>query len=144
MNRREWIAAATSLCLLPALPLRADTPRLQMRELYDDGMAFSDLAHSLDGQTVVVEGYMAPPLKADSTFFVLTRRPMVVCPFCETEAEWPDDILGVYTARKYRVAPFNRKIEVTGVLSIGSKVDPDTGFLSRARIENARYDWARA
>lgn len=141
MNRRRFLALAASLGSLPTL-LRAQTPELEMRELYAEGSTFSDLARSLDGQAVVVIGYMAPPLKADTTFFVLTRQPMAVCPFCETEADWPEDILGVYTARKYRVAPFNRRIEVTGTLSLGSKSDPDTGFLSRIRIENARFGWA--
>ena len=85
---------------------------------------------------------MAPPLKADSNFFVLTKKPMAVCPFCETEADWPDDILAIYTRRKYRVVSFSRKIEVIGKLSLGSYRDPDTGFLSLIRLEQARYEIA--
>ena len=39
-----------------------------------------ELATALEGKRIRVEGYMAPPLKAESTFFVLTKRPMAVCP----------------------------------------------------------------
>ena len=35
-------------------------------------------------------------------FFVLTSMPMAVCPFCETEAQWPDDIVSCSSARRSR------------------------------------------
>ncbi|AUB78193.1 hypothetical protein FPL11_04185 [Spiribacter aquaticus] len=114
---------------------------LKLRELYDANQDFSALAKELQGTTVKVEGFMAPPLKADIEFFVLTKKPMSVCPFCETEAEWPDDILAVYTRRGFDVVPFNRGIEVTGELALGPKRDPETGFLSMVRIENARFSY---
>jgi hypothetical protein len=114
---------------------------LKLRELYDANQNFSALAKELQGTTVKVEGFMAPPLKADIEFFVLTKKPMSVCPFCETEAEWPDDILAVYTRRGFDVVPFNRGIEVTGELALGPKRDPETGFLSMVRIENARFSY---
>jgi hypothetical protein len=82
---------------------------------------------------------MAPPLKADSNFFVLTKRPMAVCPFCESSADWPDDILAIYTKRTLKVIPFNVKIVVQGVLELGDMTDPDTGFVSRIRVVDARY-----
>ena len=39
---------------------------------------------------------MAPPLKAEAAFFVLTREPVALCPFCQSDADWPDNILVVY------------------------------------------------
>jgi len=140
MHRRQFLTLAPALLAAPAV-LRAQDDTLKLRELYE-GDGFSPLAYDLEGSTIDVDGYMAPPLKADSTFFVLTKIPMSVCPFCETEAEWPDDILAIYTRRTYRTAPFNRKIVVSGELSLGSYRDPETGFLSLVRLENARYDWA--
>ena len=80
-----------------------------------------------------------PPLKAESKFFVLTKMPMAVCPFCETEAEWPNDILAVYTKRIVDVIPFNKKITVSGVLELGGYRDPETGFLSMVRLSDANY-----
>jgi hypothetical protein len=62
---------------------------------------------------------------------------MAVCPFCETEAEWPSDILAVYTKRVVDVVPFNVKIETAGILQLGAYRDPDTGFLSMVRLTGA-------
>lgn len=137
MHRRQFLSLAPALIAAPSM-LRAQDGPLKLRDLYE-GRDFSKLARDLEGQTVTVDGYMAPPLKADIRFFVLTKIPMAVCPFCETEAEWPDNILAVYTRRDFNVAPFNRGIEATGTLSLGSFRDPDTGFLSMVRLENARF-----
>lgn len=111
-----------------------------MRDFYAQGGGLSELALVLDGKPVRVEGFMAPPLKANSNFFVLTKQPMAVCPFCETEADWPDNIMAVYTRRKFRVVAFNRRIETSGILSLGAFKDPETGFLSMVRIEQARFE----
>lgn len=118
--------------------IAADTP-LKLRELYKRDGSFSDLALQLEGQRVTVSGYMAPPLKAQSKFFVLTKMPMSVCPFCETEAEWPDNILAVYTKRTVKVIPYTVGIKTTGVLELGAKTDPNTGFLSLIRLADATY-----
>lgn len=117
----------------------AETRLLKMRELYNKDLSYSDLAKSLKNSYITVSGYMAPPLKAESNFFVLTKQPLSVCPFCETEAEWPDDILGIYTKRLIKLVPFNVDINVTGILKLGNYTDVDTGFLSRVRITNAIY-----
>lgn len=137
IDRRSLLLAAAAA---PALSLsaRADEP-IKLRDLYDKDRSFSELAKSLEGQRVTVDGYMAPPLKAESTFFVLTKMPMAVCPFCETEAEWPDDILAVYTKRTIDVIPFNVGIEATGVLELGSYRDEETGFLSMVRLVDSTY-----
>jgi hypothetical protein len=143
MHRRHFLtlSAAGALAAPAALRAQAEEP-LQLRRLYTDDRDFSETARSLEGDRVLFEGFMAPPLEANSTFFVLTKMPMSVCPFCETEAEWPDDILAVYTKRVYRVAPFNRKIHVRGELELGPYRDPDTGFLSMVRAVNATFDYA--
>ena len=53
------------------------------------GLEFSDRLLALRGMTVAITGFMAPPLKAESTFFVLTSQPMAICPFCQSDADWP-------------------------------------------------------
>ncbi|SMX44450.1 hypothetical protein [Actibacterium lipolyticum] len=139
MNRRHFLLAATSTGLISPVGVSAQAAPIAVRDLYNKDLSFSDLALSLEGKEITVTGFMAPPLKADGQFFVLTKKPMSVCPFCETEAEWPDDIMAIYTKRQFRVIPFNVRIEASGVLELGPLKDPETGFLSRVRLTAARY-----
>lgn len=141
MHRRTFLAASGASLAWPSLAC-TEEETIRLRDFYARGGGLSDLALEREGTTVRVAGYMAPPLKADSKFFVLTKRPMAVCPFCETEADWPDDIMAVYTRRKYRVVAFNRAIITTGILALGAYRDEDTGFLSMVRIEQARFETA--
>ena len=147
MHRRRLLATAPLIfapAVLRAAPALSD-PSLpdgpvKLRDLYAKGGGLSDLARGAEGRRLVVEGYMAPPLKAEADFFVLTKIPLAVCPFCESAAEWPDDILAVYTKRTVRVVPFNVGIDVRGVLEFGEMRDPDTGFVSLVRLTDATYD----
>jgi hypothetical protein len=138
MNRRAFLIGA---CLTAAAAprARAGDGALRLRELYNKDLSFSDYALAAEGQRVSIVGFMAPPLKAESSFFVLTNRPMAVCPFCETEADWPDDILAVYTKRIFEVVPFNVPIVTRGELALGTHSDPETGFVSRVRIVDASF-----
>ena len=140
------------LCTLAALPtlalarpaLAGDT--LGFGELYKKfgvlGLEFSDKVKRLAGQDVTVKGFMAPPLKAEADFFVLTEIPMSLCPFCSSDADWPDNILVVYLARKQTFVQFNAPIEAQGVLEYGSWIDPDTGFVSQLRLREAAFNTA--
>lgn len=123
--------------------LAQDRGTFPVRDLYDKDRSFSAAARSLRGERVAITGFMAPPLKAESRFFVLTMRPMAVCPFCEIEAEWPDDIIAVYAKRTVRVVPYNVKIVARGRLELGRHRDPETGFLSRTRLVDAVYERSR-
>ena len=102
------------------------------------GLRFSDAARGLVGSAVVMVGFMAPPLKAEADFFVLTREPMGMCPFCSSDAEWPPDIVVAYVARAAQPVAPNEVIEVTGRLELGSWTDPASGFVSQARLRDAR------
>jgi hypothetical protein len=139
MKRRNLILSAAALAVARAARAAAPGEPVRLRDLYNKDLSFSDLATSLAGERIGVQGFMAPPLKAESHFFVLTRRPMGVCPFCETEAQWPDDILAVYTKRVVEIVPFNVAILTHGVLDLGAHTDPDTGFLSRVRLLDSSY-----
>jgi hypothetical protein len=109
-------------------------------DLYERQTVFSKLAESLNGAEVEMTGFMAPPLKAEATFFVLTRMPMGVCPFCESEADWPSDIVVVYTDDPISVVPFNYPIKVFGRLELGVYKDEEMGFVSRIRIVEADFE----
>jgi len=147
-TRRRWLrdhlAMAGAIALSPVLlsrsapvPAEQATAAVRLRELYEKDGSFSALAQSLAGKRVPVRGFMAPPLKADAAFFVLTKRPMSTCPFCESAAEWPRDILVVRTKRRFDVLAFNIGIVVDGVLELGTETDPGTGFVSRVRLTDA-------
>lgn len=98
------------------------------------GIVLSEKLKSLDGKNVVMEGFMAPPLKPTLSFFVLTRVPMSICPFCSTDADWPYDIVLVYLKKSVIALPYDRPIRVTGRLESGTKTDAETGFVSLVRI----------
>jgi len=140
MIRRTLLAALPAAILMRASPLRAapnDTIRL--RDLYNKDTSFSDLALANQGLRVNIGGFMAPPLKAESVFFVLTKMPMAVCPFCEPGMPWPDDLLAVYAKRVIEVIPFNVAITVSGLLELGDYTDPELGFFSKVRLTDATY-----
>jgi hypothetical protein len=111
---------------------------LEFRELYSGasslGLTLSDKLKSLDGRDVVMKGFMAPPLRPSFDFFVLTRTPMSICPFCSSDADWPVDIVAVYVEKRAAALPFDRPIRVEGRLEVGTKTDPATGFVSLVRI----------
>ena len=141
MHRRLFLAAPLILAA-PALiapgAAHADEP-IRMRDLYNKDLSFSDVALGNEGKRITVSGFMAPPLKAESEFFVLTKRPMAVCPFCEPGMPWPDDILAVYARRVVQVIGFNIPILTEGVLELGDYVDPELGFASKVRLTDAAY-----
>jgi len=102
------------------------------------GIQYSEQAKALKGKEVRMRGYMAPPLKPESKFFVLTREPVAVCPFCASDAQWPVDIVVIYLRDTLAPVDFSRRIEVTGTLEMGSWTDPQTGFVSQVRMVNAK------
>jgi len=109
-------------------------------DLYEREAVLAERLKALAGKPVEMVGYMAPPLKAESSFFVLTRTPLSVCPFCESEAQWPDDIVLVLTLRTINAVPYNRPIRVRGTLDLGFEKDAETGFVSLVRIEDAHFE----
>ena len=123
----------------PAWPSAA-ADRIRIRDLYGHGAAFSDQALALNEQRVQIQGFMAPPLKPDADFFVLTKLPMAVCPFCDSELDWPNDIVLVRLRGRQDWVDFNQPIVVTGMLALGTEIDTATGFVSRVRLVDASFE----
>jgi hypothetical protein len=97
------------------------------------GLILTEKLRSLDGREVIMEGYMAPPLKPELDFFVLSRIRLEFCPFCSDAADWPNDIAVVYMTGdpvKVTLEP----VRVRGKLEVGQVVDPETGMVSLVRI----------
>ena len=132
---------AMALCLA-GQAAAVDQPRIGFADLYKSvgvlGMAFSDKVLALAGKPVEMRGYMAPPLKPEADFFVMTKEPVSLCPFCQTDAEWPADIVVVYLRKGTSLTSNLEPIEVSGTLEVGSKTDTRTGFVSLLRIVDAR------
>jgi hypothetical protein len=137
------LALATDIALVPtprtALTFDESPVPITFEEFYDGfdirtGLILSDKLVSLDGQTVVMEGYMAPPLKAEIDFFVLTRIRLAFCPFCSTAADWPDDIALVYMPPDQTTTALDKPIRVEGRLDVGLSVDSETGMVSLVRL----------
>ena len=139
---RRALLAALAMSALGALgsPMAWAVASIKIRDLYARGAEFSEAALALAGQEVEIRGFMAPPLKPDASFFVLTKMPMAVCPFCDSELNWPLDIVLVRLARPQDWVDFNQPIKVRGRLELGTEVDPETGFVSRVRLVAAGYD----
>lgn len=146
-NRRQTLTM--TLGLVSGLPLLANAGRAEANsditfdELYGKvsvlGLEFSDKVKQLNGKEIAMRGFMAPPLKAEAQFFVLTEIPMSICPFCSTDSDWPDNIVVVYLGEKQTFTQPSQTIEVRGMLEMGSWTDPETGFVSLLRIRQAEY-----
>jgi hypothetical protein len=134
-NRRQFLFAASGL---GAAPVTWAADAMSFDGLYKAvgvlGIQYSEKALALRGRTVRMRGYMAPPLKPESRFFVLTREPVAICPFCSSDAEWPVDIVVVYLKDTLVPLDFTQRIEVEGTLEIGSSIDRQTGFVSQVRL----------
>ena len=141
-SRRAVVGLGLALAALLPLGARAAT-ELGFGELYGKvsvlGLEFSEKVVALDGQTVRIVGYMAPPLKAEADFFVLGKQPMAICPFCSSDADWPDDIVVIYLREKQTFERTTGLIAVEGVLEHGSWTDPETGFVSLLRVRDADF-----
>ncbi|MCZ8512699.1 hypothetical protein O9H85_09785 [Paenibacillus filicis] len=111
---------------------------LTFQELYSEvtvrGIKFSEKVNGLNGKKVEMSGYMAPPLAAKVDFFVLTKVALTICPFCSSDADWPQDIVVVFMPKDKAIAPTDHPVKVTGTLSVGSQTDDKTGFVSLVRI----------
>ncbi len=137
-NRRSFIASAfCGLAVAPSVAISAE-PLIAHQDLYN-GSDFSVLALENESRKVAMEGFMAPPLKAEANFFVLTEVPLSLCPFCSSDADWPDDIVVIYLDRAQTFEQANGLIEVRGMLEVGSWTDPETGFVSLLRIVGADF-----
>ncbi|MDR2638571.1 MAG: hypothetical protein LBC09_01890 [Helicobacteraceae bacterium] len=116
---------------------------LNFDELYGEvgvlGLSFSDKVKALAGKEVFIDGFMAPPLKAKAGFFVLTRQPAALCPFCSTDADWSFDIVVVYLQKPQTFAQNNAIVRAEGILEYGSWTDEESGFVSQLRLRKARF-----
>lgn len=127
-----------SLCSTAQAWWFEDAVSIGFDEMYESassrGIVLSQKLKDAEGKKVAMTGFMAPPLTPTINFFVLTREPMSICPFCSSDADWPSDIVVVKLTEPVKALPFDRPIKVTGILELGTEVDAETGFVSLVRI----------
>jgi hypothetical protein len=137
------LAYATDTAMYPTLdaPLTFDEDPVPITfdHFYDGynlrtGLLLSDMLLSLDGQRVVMEGYMAPPLKPELDYFVLTRARLAFCPFCTNASDWPDDIALVYMPEDKTTTAVISPVRVVAQMEVGQSVDSETGMVSLVRL----------
>ena len=140
ITRRTFVAAAGAFGLAPAVPAAAASPRrIRMFELYGEDDEFSPLARELAGQRVSLQGFMAPHLRVDADFFILSNTPVETCPFCASEGDWIDSIVFVRMRRKEEAVSPGVLIVAEGTLEIGPARDEATGFVSKVRLVDAAF-----
>ena len=137
LSRRSLLGL---VCLAPfaSLPARA-AELVTFTDLSVADDQYTEKARKLAGKVVAMRGYMAPPLKPEIDFFVLTSLPTAICPFCDAAASWPDDIVLVQLSRPVRALAYDRLLNVSGTLEIGIETDEKTGFVSLVRLRDATY-----
>ena len=127
----------------PLSPSVHNLPALSFNEIYATvgaiGLRLGERARALAGNPVRIRGYMAPPDLEQGNFFVLTRAPVVTCPFCDPGTSWPDDVvLAMLDTDSHFVDP-GQAIEVVGELELGAKLDIATGATRLVRLRDARW-----
>ena len=146
-RRQLCTGLGAALALRPAQAHAADAEVIHFDMFYKSfgvrGIEFSDRLKNLVNKTVAIKGYMAPPLKPESQFFVMTREPLAICPFCQSDADWPLDIVVIYLKQASPMISAGTPIDVTGTLGLGSYQDPETGFVSQLRVMDATYRKSR-
>jgi hypothetical protein len=135
LTRRAVALGFAGLPLLPRAGLAAE--RIRMFELYEEDQSFSARAKDLQGKPVEIQGFMAPHLKVNSDFFILSNTPVETCPFCATEGDWIDTIVFVRMRKREEAIDPGRIIFTVGRLEIGPETDAETGFVSRVRLNDA-------
>ncbi|HUK61384.1 MAG TPA: hypothetical protein VLV50_19290 [Stellaceae bacterium] len=127
----------------PLPPATHNYPVLAFKDIYATvgaiGLRLGERARDLAGQTVRIRGYMAPPDLERGDFFVLTRAPVITCPFCDPGTNWPDDMVLALLERESGFVDPAQPIEIVGELELGAKLDLRTGAVRLVRLKDVRW-----
>jgi hypothetical protein len=147
MNRRE-VVQGIGAGLLGAFALdrrafavEAAPPVVRINELYDvNGIPEVDMAPALAklaGRRIQISGFVSPHTTPIADFLVLTDEPLSFCPHCQAGGDLRADVVVFYPRAGRAGVPMRRPVSVTGVLEIGAKIDPRTGYASTVRLVDA-------
>jgi len=140
-RKHSGLKPADAFAPLPAAA--HNYPLLGFKEIYSTvgaiGLRLGERARGLAGEPVRIRGYMAPPDLDRGDFFVLTRAPIITCPFCDPGTSWPDDVVLALLERDTAFIDPAQAIEVVGELDLGAKLDLNTGAARLVRLRDARW-----
>ncbi len=74
---------------------------------------------------------------------MLTRSSMHVCPYCNSDTNWPIDIIVAHTKGTAPTPNPATPINVIGTLELGPKLDPVTGMVSNVRLTDSVVELSR-
>jgi hypothetical protein len=129
MYRRIFLGGG--LAALAARPARAEF-EFDLSSLRDGWAAPETRAFA--GMRVRVRGFALPHRGLAARFFVLAADPTTVCPHCRPDPG-SDAILAVEPKDRFEMAP--GPAIWTGRLDLGGRIDPASGYFSRARLLDA-------
>lgn len=129
MKRRTLLAAGIATWI--ARPARAES-EFDLSGLRE-GWTAPEL-RALAGTRVRVRGFALPHRGLAARFFVLAADPTTICPHCRPDPG-SESVLAVEPRDRFAMAP--GPATWTGRLDLGGRIDPATGFFSRARLLDA-------
>ena len=98
-----------------------------------------DTIRSLNGQQVVITGYMATLSPLSGEYIYLMNLPYQSCPFCVPNTQQLSNTMAVYAAKGSKFTFTDRPIRVTGTMKLDDTTD-EYGYQYNYRIVNARYE----
>jgi hypothetical protein len=129
MIRREFLGAGLAIAV--AGPARAQ-PEFDLAALREGWGAPETRA--LAGLHVRARGFALPHRGLSARFFVLAADPATICPHCRP-APGSDAILAVEPRDRFDMEP--GPAIWAGRLDLGGRIDPASGYFSRARLLDA-------
>lgn len=129
MNRRELLGIGLATLVAGTAHAETDFELSSLR----DGWTGPE-TRALAGTRVRARGFALPHRGPAARFFVLAADPTTVCPHCRPDPG-SDAVLAVEPRDRFAMTP--GPAIWTGRLDLGGRVDPATGFFSRARLLDA-------
>ncbi|MCM0020201.1 MAG: hypothetical protein NBV67_09430 [Tagaea sp.] len=129
MIRREILGAGLAIAFAGPARAAAEFDLAALR----DGWAAPE-TRALAGTQVRVRGFALPHRGLAARFFVLAADPATICPHCRP-APGSDAILAVEPRDRFDMEP--GPAMWAGRLDLGGRIDPASGYFSRARLLDA-------
>ncbi len=110
--------------------------QIKFNEMYETTSNNKDVSQKLkllNGQKVLLSGYMAEQSPVDESFIYLVSQPYVVCPFCTLGDITKLDVMSVYMANGTGITFRTNAVEIYGTLEVEAKEDA-FGYTTQFRI----------
>ncbi len=136
---KQSIALLLILCLCALLFTGCGSTSAQPARLTFAESASLEAIRSLNGQTVIITGYMATLSPLSGEYIYLMNLPYQSCPFCVPNTQQLSNTMAVYAAKGGKFTFTDRPIRVTGTLMVDDTTD-EYGYEYNYRIVDAKYE----